>query len=322
MKTRLFSLLILLTLAGALGAEKAVAKSPNAIYSKATGHAIRGPFLEFYLRIPNPQEIYGEPITDAFTDLDTHGLVQYFEKARFEYDPYAKDGNTIHLTPLGEILYETDRTKAAPAAYINNSANCRISLETNLRVCNAFLTYYLANGAGNTFGPPVSEAVTLDKYFVQYFTHARLIWNPALPPNGSIEVADLGVEYFYANKEDPARLEPQTGEGESVKAGVTELSAQASPHQGVTQREGRQTIYIHVSDQRGLPVAGAQTVVIVQMPDGEQARYIVTRLTNQDGFTQFSFPFSSAQVGLVQIQVEVSHQGLHAETNTSFHLWW
>ncbi len=251
MKLRLFSLVIILTLAAGLGQGASYAKSPNSLYSEATGHTISGPFLEYYLRAANPQEVYGQPITDAFTDLKTHSLIQYFEKARFEYHPYAKDGHTIQPTPLGHILFKSYRSEAVPADQVNNSTNCRVFPDTNFRVCMAFKTFYQENGAEHTFGPPISDAIYLDKYIVQYFFYAKLIWNSALPMGESIQVADLGYEYFFTNNEDPSRLEPQPNGKDSIIDGVVELKARAMPFYAVTQREGRQTVFIHVTDQRG-----------------------------------------------------------------------
>jgi hypothetical protein len=62
-------------------------------------------FVEFYQQIPNPEQIYGFPITEPFQNVDGV-LVQYFQRARFEFQPEAPEELRIRLTPLGNLLYE------------------------------------------------------------------------------------------------------------------------------------------------------------------------------------------------------------------------
>lgn len=318
----MLSLVLIFTLVFGMGWETVFAQSPNLIYSEKTGHSISGAFLEYYLRAKNPQEVYGEPITDAFTDNKSNQLVQYFEKARFEYHFSAGEDQAIQPTPLGYLHYKISRAKATPEAQINNSPNCRVFPDTSYRVCRAFLTYYQENGAEHTFGPPVSDAISLDNYLVQYFFYAKLIWNPNLPSGKSIVVADLGYEYFFTNKEDPSRLEPQPNARNSAIAGIVELNARAVPMEAVTTRNGSQTISIHVTDQRRIAVAGVQAVLIVRMPSGEENRYIVNKLTDANGLTYFTFPYASRDIGLAEIQVDITRDGLQASTKTSFRIWW
>jgi len=58
------------------------------------------------------------------------------------------------------------------------------------------------------------------------------------------------------------------------------------------------------------------------MPSGEEALYIISPLTNDKGITIFSFPFSSEEVGIVQITVKATRDNLEAKTTTSFRIWW
>src|SRR3990170_2559300 len=54
-------------------------------YFPQTGHIVSGEFLKTYESIPEPELIYGYQITRAYLDTNKNHLVQYFEKARFEY---------------------------------------------------------------------------------------------------------------------------------------------------------------------------------------------------------------------------------------------
>ena len=96
----------------------------------------------------------------------------------------------------------------------------------------------------------------------------------------------------------------------------------AYPERAVTGKTGSQTVYITVQDQRLLPVANAQVILLLQMPDKQQKRFVVPALTNDAGITQFNFPFSAKEVGMATIQVFALRGDLEAGTTTSFRLWW
>ena len=68
MRGRLLGFIVFIILSSGLSGQIAAAQSPDFIYSENKGHTISGAFLEFYRLSPNPKEIYGEPITEAFTD--------------------------------------------------------------------------------------------------------------------------------------------------------------------------------------------------------------------------------------------------------------
>lgn len=320
MRSRLLSIILSLSLICGLGAQIATAQSPEFVYSEIKGHTISGVFLEYYRLSSNPQLIHGEPITEAFTDSRTNFLVQYFEKSRFEYHPTKPVGQQVHLSPLGLTHYLLVQDQVQPVDAIDHSQGCRVFQDTGLKICLAFLAFYEANGGEYTFGPPVSNAVWLNGKLVQYFFYSRLEWRPDLPAGKSIQVANLGYDNFFLNREDTSRLDPIPLN--NTIANVLSLNVRAVVSQAITSTQGRQNVHILVTDQRRLPVAGAQAVVAVRLPSGEETRYIVPEITDQHGITQFTFPFNTNAVGMADIQVIVTRDHLQSKTATSFRIWW
>ena len=319
MRGRLLFIILSIILFSGLSGQFIAAQSQGVSDPTINGHTINGAFLEYYHLSPNPKEIHGEPITEAFTDPKTNLLVQYFEKSRFEYHPTEPSQRQVHLSSLGINHYLLVQDQIQPNQVFEHSHGCRVFSDTNLKICMAFLAYFEANGGEYTFGPPVSNAVWLNGRLVQYFFYSRLEWHPDLPSGKNIQVSNLGYEFIYINREDTTRLAPP--ESNTIFT-ATKLNAQAIVEQSITSLQGRQTVHIRVTDQRNLPVNKAQAVVIVRLPSGEKNRYIVPQTTNQNGITQFAFPFNSNLVGMAEIQVIVTHDHLQTKTSTSFHIWW
>lgn len=322
MRGRLFFLFVMLMFFSGLSGQVTTAQSPDFIYSENKGHTISGAFLDYYLLSPNPKEIHGEPITEAFTDPKTDLLVQYFEKSRFEYHPTEPTGRQVHLSPLGLTHFLLVQNLVQPSNVFDHSQGCRVFQDTGLKICLAFLAYYEANGAEYTFGPPVSNAVWHNGRLVQYFFYSKLEWHPDLPAGKSIKVANLGYENFFKNREDSSRLDPIPLSDNNIISNVLSLNARAAVEQAITTTQGRQSVHILVTDQRRLPVAGAQVVVVLKLPSGEESRYIVPQVTDQHGVTQFTFSFDSSKVGMAEIRVIVTRDHLETKTKTSFRIWW
>jgi hypothetical protein len=90
--------------------EPAVAPIEGARYFPETGHNLSGPFLDFW-KSRGGLPVFGYPITEAINETDpqsgTEYLVQYFERARFEYHPeFADTPNEVLLGLLGVQVYQ------------------------------------------------------------------------------------------------------------------------------------------------------------------------------------------------------------------------
>jgi hypothetical protein len=110
--------------------------------------------------------------------------------------------------------------------------------------------------------------------------------------------------------------------GYYAPGGIMSLKVRAYPLRAVCPQNDQQTIFIIVQDQTLAPVEGAQITLALNIPGKEEALYIVNPVTNEKGITTFSFPFTTDQVGLVQIRVRATRDRLEATTTTAFQIWW
>jgi hypothetical protein len=307
--------LVVLSLIGNLAWQSSQAQS-NQEYFDETGHVVTGEFLDFYRSVPNPIELYGYPITDAYQDTTRNLLVQYFQKTRFELDPAGVVGNRVKISPLGEYLY----TPGTQARLVVNPGACRTFNPSGYRVCYTFLDFYNENGGRQQFGDPISNAEVHNGRVVQYFQNARFEWYPELEKGQRVLLAHLGSEYFARQAEDPTLLLPNQG-GDIINS-VRSLKVRAYPANAVTAKAGLQTIYVMVQDQRLLPVANAQVTLILRMPGQPETSWMIPTRTNNAGIAQYTFPFRAEEVGVATIQVIALRGDLGAETTTSFRVWW
>jgi hypothetical protein len=316
MRAAIWIVVVCLILAGGLSWQASFAQSGESEYFKETGHWVSGEFLIKYRSIPNAEELYGYPITDSFIDHTTDTLVQYFEKARFELDPSAPTGRRAKLSKLGEYLYEPDQPLSHPA-YVRP---CRKVGPGEFRVCQAFLEFFDANGGVAQFGSPISNAEWLNGWKLQCFTFACFEWHPELPPGQRVVVSDLGRQHFLITGFDRKLLGPNQDNG--IPKAILSLKVRAYPVKAVTGLNGTQSVYIIVQDQRLLPVSNAQATLVVRMPSGEEYNRIVTETTNDQGITRYTFDFKTSSIGLAVVEVNVTYEGLSAQTVTSFRIWW
>ncbi|NJN19477.1 MAG: hypothetical protein HC822_26150 [Oscillochloris sp.] len=81
------------------------------VYFVETGHGLGEPFLSYW-RTNGGLDMFGYPISDAFEETLPGGerlLVQYFERARFEYHPDAIDPAwQVQLGRLGAAIYNQE----------------------------------------------------------------------------------------------------------------------------------------------------------------------------------------------------------------------
>ena len=312
-KVRLTSFVLIALIVGCLGWQGTFAQSEQGEYFEATGHYVAGEFLHFYHSVPNPQELYGNPITEVYIDATTGHSIQYFEKARFELYPDAPAGQRVRLSPLGEYLYEET---GLSLKFPDNA--CRI-LPRGYRVCYDFLTFFDKNGGVAQFGLPLSNAEIQGGLIVQYFDNARFEYQTGAPPGSKIKLGKLGSQYFNLH-EVPSRRDPRANG--NIVDGILNLKARAFPATAVTKLKGKQTVYIIVKDQRRFPIADAIVTLVVRMPSGKESSYIVPVPTNAQGVTQHTFNFESGEVGTAVIRVTATYQNLKTQTITSFRIWW
>lgn len=281
-------------------------------YFAETGHSVRGDFWQFYNTFPNAQLIFGYPLTEAFTDLDTGRQIQYFSRARFEFHPEYPEGQRVKLSNLGENLY----LPGGGTLNIYTPVGCRV-FANGKSVCYAFLNFFDQYGGEAAFGLPVSGFEFADGRIVQYFQRARFEWYPEFGEGQRVVLADIGRIYFDAIQEDPNLLTPVKPDNQIQ---VLSIQARAFVWKAITLPTDTQTVYVVVQDQTLSPVKDASTVVTIYWANGVPQS--VSLPTNQYGVVILPFEVRDQPYGsLVTVRVDVYYQELKSTSLTSFRIW-
>jgi hypothetical protein len=300
----------------AAGWSPAYAQSQNSQYFSQTGHNVQGDFLNFYNAASDPTRLYGYPITEQFTDKDGL-LVQYFQRARFEYHPELPPGQRVVLTNIGRKLY-------TPGIQLNifSPFACRLYSETNYAVCFSFLDFFDKYGGVAQFGYPISPFEYEKGVIIQYFEKARFEWQPSQPEGQRVVITDLGRLYFDAMGDDPGLLQSVPPLNNAPNAApIINLQVRAFVWKAVTLSNDQQVVYIIAQDQRNTAVSNASCAVIVRWPDGTASSANVT--TNSNGIAIAAFNVVNQPYGnLVYIDINCSYNGLVGTTTTSFRIWY
>jgi len=291
------------------------AQASGSEFFDATGHNVQGEFLQFYHKAANPTLIYGYPITEEF--MRTDGLkVQYFQRARFEYNPSLPEGQRVELTSIGRELY-------VPMLQLNFSSlfACRNFEASGFPVCFTFLEFFDANGGLAQFGNPVSPFEYQDNMIVQYFEKARMEWQPWREDGQRVVIADLGRIYFDKMGEDPGLLLPSPPISEGIAPLVLSLQVRAFVQKAVTLTSDLQTIYIIVQDQSTQFVANADCATSVRWPDGHTES--TSSRTDQNGVAVVAMQFSNQPQGqVIYADIACTYNGNVGTTSTSFRIWY
>ncbi len=155
----------------------------DAEYFELTGHTLAGEFLDYW-ETEGGLTRFGYPRTEVFREYDPivqdSFLVQYFERARFEYHPeYVGTESEVLLGHVGrwalaERGIDPWLTATAP---IDDRTHLPESGHT---LGGAFHDYWQAQGGLVRFGYPLSEEIVErsdedgNVYVVQYFERARM----------------------------------------------------------------------------------------------------------------------------------------------------
>lgn len=281
-----------------------------------TGHTITDEFLAFYQKVPNPELVYGYPITEKISSAD--GLVvQYFQKARFELHPEFPEGQRVQLTPLGQKMYKP----GTPFIFTKNPAICQV-FNTGFDACYSFLEFFSKQGGEAQFGQPISPVEERDGRLVQYFEYARLEWHPDSISAGlsqEVQLTYLGRQYFDQLGEDPSLLWPAEGRDSGLE--ILSVQVHAFPVQAVVTEGQAQALYVIVQDQNLAPLSGMNVTLNLTYPN-ETTATITLPLTNEHGYTSVSLPFDVTNngVGITEIAVTAFNPAFEAATRTSFRI--
>ena len=157
----------------------AVASLPQmpTLYFEQTGHHLsnRAGFLDFW-RANGQLLIFGYPISEEL--VENGRIVQYFERARFEFHPeLLGQPGQVQLGLVGRELTAA-RDEPAFQAVAEPRDGAAFFPETGHSLRGEFQHFWERRGGLAVFGFPVSEPFDENGQLVQYFERARFSHNP------------------------------------------------------------------------------------------------------------------------------------------------
>jgi hypothetical protein len=205
-------------------AQRALRLGPSPIsmeprYFPETGHYISGRFRQYWEEYGG-LTTFGLPLTRPFDDLlpgNQTRTVQYFERARFEYDQGRAQPYDVQLTLIGTEITAARRSEgpflpAAPLA----TAGTGYAAATQHNLGGTFRHWWEDNGGLARFGYPLSEefrevsASDGQEYTVQYFERARFEYHPEHAGTiNEVQLGQLGRERLARDGVDPAQIAPE-----------------------------------------------------------------------------------------------------------------
>ena len=311
--------LIIILLLITIWPSSAVAQSPDQMYFPQYGHWVRGEFLTLYRSASDPARLFGQPITGVFPDSFRPGIqVQYFERARMDYDPSHPAGERVTLANLGEYTYDENHA-GQPADFSTSTSMCR-QFSNGKSVCFAFLQFYDANNGAKFFGQPISDTEYLDGRLVQYFQRARMEWRNEMPTGQKVVLTELGLIDFERRVANPNLRKPEA----SDNVMLIEPKVYAFVAHPLMASGQQQQIYVLVRDQYDAPLPGAQVMISLIYPDGHTENRRLSAFTNADGVTQDTFTVKQVepnQVIRINVEADISSD-LTGSAATWFRIWW
>lgn len=175
----------------------------KALYFVASGHNLYGGFLRAWWE-RGQLDLFGLPITEELTENGR--VVQYFERARFEYHPEARGtANEVQFSHLGRQVTR-GRTDPAfePVERVAETAEVAYFEATGHAVVFAFKNFWERNNGLATFGYPLSEEFRENGRTVQYFERARFEYYPEFAgADYEVQLGHLGRAVL---QDQPGRL--------------------------------------------------------------------------------------------------------------------
>jgi len=171
--------------------------APNQRYFPQTGHFVSNGMLRYWESFGG-LATFGYPITEEF--MEGGHVVQYFERARFEWHPGTwPERYDILLGRLGtELTIGRQQETAFRPIQASSDANCTFYAATGHRLCFGFRDYWNLNGGLATFGYPISEEFVENGVVVQYFERQRLEYHPQNPVPWKVLGGLLGTQRYQA----------------------------------------------------------------------------------------------------------------------------
>jgi hypothetical protein len=186
------------------------------VYFPATGHHLsnRSGFLDFW-RANGQVMVFGYPITEEI--IEDGKLVQYFERARFEFHPELM--GTPWQVQLG--LIGTELLQGGHPGIADPLNGQRYFAETGHTLSWNFNYYWHRRGQERIFGFPITEPFVENGREVQYFERAKFVHFPENTPYYGtgyelhslydVQLSDVGRQLAQARGVDISPVEQLPG---------------------------------------------------------------------------------------------------------------
>jgi hypothetical protein len=150
--------------------------------------------------------VFGCPITPFFAEIDSAGHiveVQYFERARLEYQP-ERAGTPFEVVPgkLGTEVRARGVVELQAPEGLEDERVIFTTRGTGMPTPLKFFQFWESNGGPDIFGYPITPLLADSTYAgrplaVQYFEKARLEYHPEFSGTVyEVQVSKLGAEVF------------------------------------------------------------------------------------------------------------------------------
>jgi hypothetical protein len=173
-------------------------------YFPVVGHTLRGGFRDYWNSHGGLAQ-FGYPIAEEFREAShTDGksyIVQYFERARFEWHPENRPPFDVLLGLLGRTITQ-GRENEPPfrPAPPQTTPGYTYFRPTGHNLAPEFAPYWKTHGGLPVYGYPISEAFNEisptdgKSHLVQYVERNRLEYHPELPEAYRVSLGLLGAE--------------------------------------------------------------------------------------------------------------------------------
>ncbi len=270
------------------------------------GHSIQGDFLGYYNQLSNADLVMGPPLTEAFTDPATGARLQYFARALLIF----QNGQVTRI-PLGERFVNTVLGDLVDQDYT------RCELINTFWVCGDFLAFYNQYGGAAVLGLPISLLRLEGGRYVQYFEFSRFVWEPTGQSlDQRVQLSDLGMQLFYLEREDPARLLSIFYGGEPAYQQLfqaEQIFVVAYPKTTTALAGTFQQIYVIVLDDGRVPVANGSISIQATYPSGETFAW--QGFTDANGIAVVEVPPPTVLPAEGRVTVQVAALALHLQDN-------
>lgn len=196
--------------------QQPVDETLRTVYFPQTDHYVSTPLKELWRRAGG-EAIFGLPITDAIVEqLGDDGtdsgynarIVQYFERARFEYYPgKIHDKDFLKYSNIYKYFYIIDFSQLGRelgGPNVQNSPtvtrqqpdgpNYQFFSATSHDLSGPFLAFWQTHYGYKIFGSPISQPLSENGLQVQYFEQGRLEYHPEFKGQaGEVQVSKLGI---------------------------------------------------------------------------------------------------------------------------------